>query len=345
MLNRKAVADGYPGQDHVEDGLLLVLTSPGGTPSPWIEELKKQAIPTLQRDINYGRLHMGFKDPRRPFAIVEWLEQGRHSLERRWILSQFYRSLRQQWRVKNLCVFLGVAADPAQELVLAEDAYLASMQPNDQGNDWTRFDILTAMPEDLKKSDPYSAIRWDAMQGYRHWINQNPDELTSLEIGGRLKKFATETSCEYRELGLEELRREGLNLLLAVGQGSQRSPSRLYIVSHNSQKPGKPLMLIGKGITFDTGGINLKPFESHVNAMKNDMGGAALTVHLFQALVKSGYEGPLILVVPSCENSIAKTAPGREVFTSRAAPLTILSRFFRAVSRMVAIGASLLRAD
>ncbi len=308
MLNRKTVADCYPELDHVEDGLLLVLSSPASAVSPWVEELKKQAIPTLQRDIHYGRLHIGFKDPKRPYAVVEWLDSKKHSLERRWILSQFYRSLRQQWRVKNLCIFVAAAVEPAQEMVLAEDAFLASMHSNDQGNDWARCDILTTDAAQQKSSDPYSTIRWEAMQGYRRWINENPDELTSIEIGNRLKKFSADHGCEFRELGLEELRREGLNLLLAVGQGAQRSPSRLYMISHNGNKPGKPLMLIGKGITFDTGGINLKPFESHVNAMKNDMGGAALCVYLFQALVKSGYEGPLVLVIPSCENSIDANA-------------------------------------
>jgi leucyl aminopeptidase len=304
VLNRKSVADGYPEQDHVEDGLLLVLTSPGRAVSPWIDELKKKAIPTLQRDIHYAKLHVGFKDPRRPYAVVEWTEAGRHTLERRWVLAQFQRSLRQQYRVRKLCLFLAASSEPVQELMLAEDAFLAAMQPNDQGNDWARVDILTAEPDKLQKSDPYSALRWECMQGYRHWINENPDELTSIEIGNRLRKFAGEHGCEFREMGPEELRREGLNLLLAVGQGAQRSPSRLYIVTHQAHKPGKPLMLIGKGITFDTGGINLKPFESHVNAMKNDMGGAALTAHLFQALVKSGYDGPLVLVIPSCENAI-----------------------------------------
>jgi leucyl aminopeptidase len=64
------------------------------------------------------------------------------------------------------------------------------------------------------------------------------------------------------------------------------------------------LMLVGKGITFDTGGINVKAHENFVNCMKNDMGGAALMAHLFMGLVEAGYGKPLALLVPACENLI-----------------------------------------
>jgi leucyl aminopeptidase len=95
-----------------------------------------------------------------------------------------------------------------------------------------------------------------------------------------------------------------VNLLLAVGQASERSPSRLFLATHKVTKGSKPLLLVGKGITFDTGGINLKPHESFVNCMKNDMGGAGLMAQLFMALVESGYPGPLALAIPACENLI-----------------------------------------
>ena len=115
-----------------------------------------------------------------------------------------------------------------------------------------------------------------------------------------------------------------MNLLLAVGQGSELSPSRCHFISANlSDNDEKPIMLVGKGITFDTGGINVKPFESHVNCMKNDMGGAALMSNLFMAMIEAGYKKPLVLVIPSCENlvaqksmkpgSIVKSYKGKEV--------------------------------
>jgi leucyl aminopeptidase len=61
-------------------------------------------------------------------------------------------------------------------------------------------------------------------------------------------------------------------------------------------------------VTFDTGGINLKPHEGFVNCMKNDMGGAGLMANLFMALVESGYPGPLAVAIPCCENLIGEKA-------------------------------------
>ena len=143
---------------------------------------------------------------------------------------------------------------------------------------------------------------------FRSWINENPDELTSIEIGKRLEIFSNENSnCEFSSLGLDELKKLGMNLLLAVGQGSELSPSRCHIVTANLGKTSeKPLMLVGKGITFDTGGINVKAFESYVNTMKNDMGGAALMSNIFMSLVESGYDKPILLVIPCCENLVAQ---------------------------------------
>ncbi|MFY7927789.1 MAG: hypothetical protein ACOVS5_02870 [Oligoflexus sp.] len=303
MVRRRPVADRYPSNEHSDDTLLFVLTpaTGGGT---WIEELKAEAIPAFQREIHYARIHIGLKGPRRPYAVVEWLEQERSSLERRWVLSHFLRTLRQQFRVKQLCTFIFDSDSFTQDVVLAEDAYFAAMKPNDEGNDWSDFEILHTVASQVDVHDPYSAIRWDGVLAYRRWINENPDELTSLEIGRRLKAFAESHGCTFEELGVEELKKEGMNLLVAVGQASKRSPSRCYLLGSHLGKGGRPLMLLGKGITFDTGGINVKTHDNLVHAMKNDMGGAALMSQLFISLVKSGFDKPLLLVIPTCENLV-----------------------------------------
>lgn len=157
--------------------------------------------------------------------------------------------------------------------------------------------------------------------GYRDWIDEDPATRTSLAIASDVTQWAgsqPEVHCDtFTEETLEEL---GLRLLLAVGQGSQASPSRLVIARYT---PGgteaPPRMLLGKGITFDTGGINVKPYESFVPMMKNDMGGAALAFHLFKGLVEGGYGEPLLLVLPTCENAIgaASMRPGAIVRSYR----------------------------
>ncbi len=156
---------------------------------------------------------------------------------------------------------------------------------------------------------------------YRAWVDEDASTRTSLAICRDIRELAAHHDhIEAEILDEEALGERGLRLLLAVGSGSEASPARLALARY--RPPGAsqpPLMLLGKGITFDTGGINVKPYESFVSAMKNDMGGAALAYSLFHALVASGYPEPISLVIPACENSIGPRAmrPGTIVKSYR----------------------------
>ncbi len=160
--------------------------------------------------------------------------------------------------------------------------------------------------------------------GYRSWVDEDPSTRTSVAIARDVAAWAaerTEVEVEVFEEGkLEQL---GMRLLLAVGQASVDSPPRL-VLAHYRPKDGDnrdkaPLMLLGKGITFDTGGINVKPYDSFVSMMKNDMGGAALAFHLFRGLVEDNFGSPVVLVIPTCENAVGEKAmrPGAIVESYR----------------------------
>ncbi len=153
--------------------------------------------------------------------------------------------------------------------------------------------------------------------GYRLWVNEDPSTRTSLQIAEDVLNYAAATEgVEALVLDTEALKAENMNLHLAVGGASQKSPPRLVVATYGDPSPEHaPLMLVGKGITFDSGGINVKPYASFVSMMKNDMGGAALAWHLFQALVASDFPQPLVCVLPTCENPIGEEAmrPGSVV--------------------------------
>jgi leucyl aminopeptidase len=157
--------------------------------------------------------------------------------------------------------------------------------------------------------------------GYRAWVDEDPAIRTSLVIAADVEAFARAHDDVTAEVLAEpELRERGLRLLLAVGQGGDASPSRLVTARYAPKgSTAAPLMLLGKGVTFDTGGINVKPYESFVPMMKNDMAGAALAFHLFKGLVEAGHPQPLLLVVPTCENAIGSRAmrPGAIVESHR----------------------------
>ena len=179
---------------------------------------------------------------------------------------------------------------------------------------------LAQRSEELKRTACLEA-------GYRQWVNEDPLLRTSLQIAEDVQSYAKSTEgVEALVLDEEQLKAEGLHLHLAVGGASKVSPPRLVIATYGDpSSDAAPLMLVGKGITFDSGGINVKPYASYVSMMKNDMGGAALAWHLFQGLVASQFPQPVVCVIPTCENPIGEEAmrPGSVVTGHRGVSVRI----------------------
>jgi leucyl aminopeptidase len=102
----------------------------------------------------------------------------------------------------------------------------------------------------------------------------------------------------------KKLRQEGMNAILAVGQGSA-SPPRLIIMEYAGGKKGaRPLALVGKGVTFDSGGLNLKPGESMAD-MHMDMSGGAAVIFALRTIAKLKLPINVVGVVPAVENMVS----------------------------------------
>jgi len=122
---------------------------------------------------------------------------------------------------------------------------------------------------------------------------------------GYLADQATKLAGEHANVGCEVLDREqmqklGMGSLLAVARGSA-NPPRLIVLRYTGAGEAKPYALVGKGITFDTGGINLK-VQGGIEEMKFDMCGAASVLGTFLAVAKMQLPLNLVMVVPAVEN-------------------------------------------
>ncbi|MBL8978310.1 MAG: leucyl aminopeptidase [Gemmatimonadetes bacterium] len=117
-----------------------------------------------------------------------------------------------------------------------------------------------------------------------------------------------------RVLDLAALRQEKMGGLLAVAQGSAEEPK--FIVLEYEGAPGKPVVLVGKGVTFDTGGISIKPADK-MEDMKYDMSGAASVLGVFEMLGRLKPKVRVVGLIPTCDNMPSGTAvkPG-DVITS-----------------------------
>jgi leucyl aminopeptidase len=137
----------------------------------------------------------------------------------------------------------------------------------------------------------------------RDFVNAPPNECTPA----RLAEWAEETagrfeSLSFEALGPNEIRSAGMGALAAVSQGSDNQP-RLIKLSYEPKgaKGDFVLGLVGKAITFDAGGLSLKPAD-RMEEMKSDMGGGAAVLAAVGAIAELDLPIRLLAVVPSCEN-------------------------------------------
>jgi leucyl aminopeptidase len=138
----------------------------------------------------------------------------------------------------------------------------------------------------------------------RDLVNENADSVNPqylAKVAKGLEKKSNKITTKI--LDKKQIEKEKMGLLLAVNRGSVEDP-RLIIVKYSGGKKGqKPIVLVGKGVTYDTGGLSLKPTSSMLD-MKCDMGGAAAVLGTMEALAKLGIKQNVIGVVPSTENGI-----------------------------------------
>jgi leucyl aminopeptidase len=117
---------------------------------------------------------------------------------------------------------------------------------------------------------------------------------------------AAHDALSVEVLGRDEIAAKGMGGLVAVSQGSAEDP-KLILLRYGGSGSGKTLGLVGKGVTFDTGGISLKSAPG-MQEMKMDMSGAAAVLETVGAVAELGLEIDLIAVVPSTENMPSGTA-------------------------------------
>ncbi len=140
----------------------------------------------------------------------------------------------------------------------------------------------------------------EAVSWARDQVNMPPSDLHPAEFADAAAKLAAEVGAEVDVLDEKALRKGGYGGIIGVGQGSA-NPPRLVRVSHTHPKAVRSLALVGKGITFDSGGLSLKPSTS-MEWMKSDMGGAAAVIATVAAVARLGLPVNVTGWAPMAEN-------------------------------------------
>lgn len=200
---------------------------------------------------------------------------------------------------------------PAQAAqALAEGAILGgyrflAYKPNSEER--RAIQTLTILERDPARRRPLregvrrAGIVAEATNQARDLVNEPGNTLTPTELARRARAMSRAAGVACEVLGPRELSRMRAGGLLGVARGSQEPPRLIVLSYRGGRRAGVHLGLVGKGVTFDSGGISIKPAEN-MEAMKGDMAGAAAVIAAVCAIARLGIPLTVTGVIPATEN-------------------------------------------
>jgi leucyl aminopeptidase len=198
------------------------------------------------------------------------------------------------------------AADAAAHLAFGAqlrsyrfDKYRTKQKPEDKPQLKAVTVICTAADKAKKAYFPLAGVA-ESIAVARDLVTEPPNMLYPVSYAAEIKKLE-KLGIKVEVLGEAAMKKLGMGSLLGVGQGSERESQLVVMQWHGGKKGAKPVALIGKGVTFDTGGISIKPANG-MEDMKYDMGGSATVVGTMRALAARGAKVNAVGVVGLVEN-------------------------------------------
>ncbi len=160
----------------------------------------------------------------------------------------------------------------------------------------------------------------------RECANRPANHATPTFIAEQAKALGKEFGLKVEVLDRKAAEKLGMGSFLAVAQGSEQPPKFIVARYDGAGKGKAPVVLVGKGITFDTGGISIKP-SAEMDEMKFDMGGAASVLGTLRAVAGLKAKVNLVVLVPTCENMPSGRAvkPGDVVTSMSGQTIEILN--------------------
>lgn len=135
----------------------------------------------------------------------------------------------------------------------------------------------------------------------RRLANLPGGDVTPETLADEARRVAKGKNITVKILEEKEMKRLGMGGVLGVGKGSESPPKFIIMEYRGGNKKDTPIVLVGKGVTFDTGGINLKPSDS-ILGMNMDMSGGAAVIHAVALAARLGVTKNLVALVPAVEN-------------------------------------------
>ncbi len=181
------------------------------------------------------------------------------------------------------------------------DAYLSSVESHT-----IEVNLLTANPAMYENALDRAVVICEAVNLARTWTNEPPNVINPVTLAERAQNLAAEYGLICTVLDDHQLREMGAGAIVAVGQGSN-TPSRLIILQHAGSANEKPVALVGKSLTFDTGGYSLKGSEAMLG-MNVDKAGAMTVLATLIAAARLKLKTPVVGILAAAENMVSAYA-------------------------------------
>ncbi|MEO8647796.1 MAG: leucyl aminopeptidase [Acidobacteriota bacterium] len=200
-----------------------------------------------------------------------------------------------------------VTAQNAAYAAVTSQFELDKYKTKEKGDKYVNKFILhieAANTSDLKRGLARGEAIGDSINFTRDLANEPPNILTPTEMANRAQKMARETGLKCEILDETKMKKLGMGSLLSVSAGSEQPAKMIVLRYEPARSTGKKdelLAFVGKGITFDTGGISIKPAEG-MDAMKYDMSGGATVIGTLRAIALLKPTVPVLGVVAAVEN-------------------------------------------
>jgi leucyl aminopeptidase len=164
-------------------------------------------------------------------------------------------------------------------------------------------DVLAKVKSVAKNSQTVA----EAVCFARDLVNMAGSDATPTFLANKAKEIARKPGVKCRTLSLPDMKKLGMGGILNVSRGSSQPPKFIILEYNTRKKNSDTIVLIGKGVTFDSGGISLKPGKG-MDLMKADMAGAAAVLGAFKAISSLKPANHIIGLVPCTENMPSGTA-------------------------------------
>jgi leucyl aminopeptidase len=307
----------YQSLAHVEaDAVALVLFEEETAPAElkfaaaWLDELKTSGE-FLGKTGDLAVLHQpqGIK-AKRLVVVGGGKKEKFDSSALRKAAGSTVRTLKQKG-VKSLAWLLeGRDAEAAVEGALLGNFEPEQHKTTTDAKSLAAFQVVAAANgAEIEKSFERGQILGESQNFTRDLVNEPANLLTPLVLADKARAMASESGLECEVLDRDRMMQLGMGSLLGVSQGSAEPPA-LIIIRYKPETPSKStdhLALIGKGVTFDTGGVSIKPADG-MEKMKYDMAGGAAVLGAMRALAKLKPAIPVTAFVPAVENMVSSKA-------------------------------------